>query len=106
MEISKANMYDMHYTHMKGFYGDRAKLIYTDTDSLIYHLETKDMFDGMKSMGGCFDMSEYDAGHPQFGKFLDRTNEKVLGKFKDEYHYSIITHVAAVPEACTLFVVK
>jgi hypothetical protein len=40
-----------------------------------------------------FDMSEYDAEHPHFGQFLSNENKKVLGKFKDEYHNSIITHI-------------
>jgi hypothetical protein len=64
-------------------------------DSLIYHIQTEDVFEDMKANGEHFDMSEYDPKHPIFGKFHDPKNKKVLGVFKDETANSIITHVAA-----------
>jgi hypothetical protein len=51
------------------------------------------MYQDMKDNASYFDMSEYDGDHPLFGKWLDNSNKKVLGKFKDEYHNSVITHL-------------
>ncbi|KAL4083532.1 hypothetical protein QTP88_028848 [Uroleucon formosanum] len=44
LDISKTMMYDYHYNVMKAHYGDNIKLMYTDTDSLIYHINTTDFY--------------------------------------------------------------
>ena len=69
-------------------------MAYSDTDSFIFHLTTNDMFQDFKTNIDYFDMSEYDPTHPHFGKFVDNTYKKILGKFKDEFANSIITDVA------------
>ena len=61
-------------------YGDRAKLLFTDTDSLCYHVKTDDLYKDMEVNLDCYDTSEYPRGH-----FLQCDNKaKVIGKFKDE----------------------
>ena len=85
LDVSKTLMYDFHYNTVKRRYGTRAKLLFTDTDSLCYHIETPDLYRDMGELADLFDTSNYPASHPQFNK----TNAKVLGKMKDE--------LAAVP---------
>ena len=65
---------------MKKKYGEKAKLLFTDTDSLTYHIETKDVYKDMETMKDQFDFSEYPKDHFLFNE----TNNKVIGKFKDE----------------------
>jgi len=52
------------------------------------------MYEDMKKNRAYFDMSEYDQGHPLYGIHLDKTNVKVLDKFKNEYSNAEITHIA------------
>ena len=37
-------MYDFHYKYIKTKYGDKVKLLFTDTDSLAYEIKTKDFY--------------------------------------------------------------
>ena len=92
LDLAKKTMYNFHYKIMKEKYKNSASLLYTDTDSLIYHVYTDDIYNDIKSLGTYFDMSDYPVDHPHFGKFFDSSNKKVLGKFKDEYAGKVITH--------------
>ena len=64
-------------------YGDRLKLCYMDTDSLIYNIKTEDFYkDIADDVETRFDTSGYpnDGSRPlPFGK-----NKKVIGLMKDE----------------------
>ena len=73
-------MYDFHYNYIKSKYGDKAKLLFTDTDSLTYEIEAKDVYADFWSDKEKFDNSDY----PENSPFFDNTNKKVIGKFKDE----------------------
>ena len=42
LDISKTLMYEFWYDYIKLKYGDKARLCYTDTDSLIIYVETED----------------------------------------------------------------
>ncbi|XP_074645871.1 uncharacterized protein LOC141902131 [Tubulanus polymorphus] len=80
LDLSKLLMYDFYYNHMKQVYGDRTRLLYTDTDSLLLEIETEDIYEDMESNNDHYDTSDYQGNHP----LHSNVNKKVLGKMKDE----------------------
>jgi len=81
--------YDFHYNYIKSKYGSKAKLLYTDTDSLIYEIGTDDFYrDIAGDVETWFDTSEFDAGHPS--GIPTGVNKKVIGIMKHEAGGKII----------------
>ena len=82
-------MYDFHYNYIKKKYEDKAKLLFTDTDSLMYEIETEDFYKDISGeVKGRFDTSDYSSNHPS--GIPTGCNKKVLGMFKDEVAGKII----------------
>ena len=52
LDLSKLYMFEFHHNYMKQKYGDKCELVYTDTDSFVYLVETDDLFQD------CFDNRE------------------------------------------------
>ena len=52
-------MYDFHYNQIKKKYNEKAKLLFTDTGSLCYEIETKDIYKDMSKQSDLFDFSNY-----------------------------------------------
>ena len=80
LDLSKTLMYDFHYNYIKQKYGDKAKLLFTDTDSLTYEIETEDVYQDFWNDKDKFDNSDY----PESSQYFSKANKKVIGKFKDE----------------------
>ena len=80
LDLSKTLMCDFHYNYIKRKYGDRAKLLFTDTDSLCYTIQTDDVYEDLNGDRDMFDNSDYS----EDSKFFFDWNKKVIGKFKDE----------------------
>ena len=93
LDLSKVLMYNFHYNHMLPKYGvDMLQLLFTDTDSLCYHIITNDVYNDMQSSLEKFDTSDYPENHPLFSTM----NKKVIGKFKDETNSHPIIEFAGV----------
>ena len=86
LEVSKTVMWEFFYDYPKPKYGDKMKLCYTDTDSFIFCIKTKD--DINNDVKEWFDTSDYKIDRPLL---ITDKNKKVLGKFKDELGEEIMT---------------
>jgi len=84
LDLSKNLMFDFHYNYIKAKYADMAQLLYTDTDSLIYEIETQDVYSDISvDVEAKFDTSEYPTEFIAKG-FPVGKNKKVIGMFKNE----------------------
>ena len=89
LDLSKTIMFDFHYQYIKSKYGDKAKLLFSDTDSLMYEIETEDFYKDISGdVKNRFDTSDYPENHPS--GIPTGINKKVLGKMKDEAAGKII----------------
>jgi hypothetical protein len=86
LDLSKYLMYEFHYDVMLKRYGNKLSLCYQDTDSLVYEIETEDIYEDMKEMKEWFDFSDYPKDH----QLYDESNKKVIEKFKDELNGKIM----------------
>jgi len=80
LDLSKTLMYDSHYNYFKSRYKSKSKLLFTDTDSLCYEIETEDIYRQLWEDKNLFDNSDYLKNSPYFSA----ENKKIIGKFKDE----------------------
>ena len=78
LELSKLLMYDFHDNCFKMNYD--AKLLFTDTDSLVYEIRGADVYEKIYADRDLFDLSNYS----KKSKFNVGCNKKVIGKMKDE----------------------
>ena len=91
LDLSKTLMFDFHYNYIKNKYGKKAELLFTDTDSLMYEIKTKDFYkDIYDDLKDKFDTSDYPLNHPS--GIITGVNKKVIGVFKDEVAGKQITH--------------
>ena len=75
LELSKLLMYDFHYTYFKNKFN--AKVLFTDTDSLVYEIKDKDgIYEDFSLDRDLFDFSNYSKN----SKFYDVTNKKLMVK--------------------------
>ena len=83
LDLNKTIMYECHYDYMIPKYGDRLKLCYMDTDSLIYSKRTEDFYSNIADdVESRFDTSGYPNNGS--GRLPIWKNKKVIGLMKDK----------------------
>ena len=75
LDLSKTLMYDFHYNYiLKKYDYKNIKLLFTDTDSLCYHMKTEDAYEDFYKDKELFDNSDYDPGNKFY--FKEKSNWK------------------------------
>ena len=90
LELSKSLMYEFHYKYIKNKFD--TKLLFTDTDSLVYEIKIENVYEDFYLDKDLFDFRDY----PLHSKFFHPANKKVLGKMKDEFKGKIISESAGL----------
>ncbi|XP_076247953.1 uncharacterized protein LOC143187849 [Calliopsis andreniformis] len=88
LDISKTCLYKFHYDYMYPLHQRNCKIMYTDTDSLIYYIQCEDVYEMMKRDIHRFDTSDYPVDNV-YG--IPLVNKKVPDLTKDENSGSIMT---------------
>lgn len=64
LDLSKILMYDFNYNYIRKKYGNKAEFLFTDTDTLMYHIKTDDFYlDIAPDVRKKFDTSDYPKKH-------------------------------------------
>ena len=88
LDLSKIVMYELHYDYLVPKYGDRLKLCYIDTDSLVYHIKTEDFYADIEDdVQTRFDRTGYIPDRP----LPVGLNKKVNRPMKDKLGGKIMT---------------
>jgi len=81
-------LYEFHHDYISPLYRDKCKIMYTDTDSLIYYIECDDVYKTMKRNINRFDTSDYRIDNAYD---IPLANKKVPSLMKDEDNGAIMT---------------
>lgn len=92
LELSKLHMYRVFYDIIKPYFRENARLLYTDTDSLILHIKTKHLYQDIAKLREHFDTSNFPKEHELYSS----KNKKVPGLMKMEEGGKIITEFAGL----------
>ena len=67
--------------------GYDTKLFFKETDSLVYEIEIKNVYEDFYENKSLFDFSDY----PQDTRFFDPVSKNVIGKSKDKFKGRIVS---------------
>ena len=59
LDLIKVLMYEFHYDYIKNKYGNNSRLLFTDTDRLMYEIKTEDAYEGFSNDKEMFGFSNY-----------------------------------------------
>ncbi|XP_053205601.1 uncharacterized protein LOC128392015 [Panonychus citri] len=100
LELSKLHVYTLYYDTFKCTFGDRCRLIYSDTDSLLIELKSNHLIEDLKQVEHVMDLSDLPQNHPLHSD----EHKKEIGYLKDEMAGDEIHEVVAIKPK--LYVIK
>ena len=78
LELSKVLMYKFHHDYTRNKYDNKSKLLFTDSDALMYETKTEDAYEDCSSNKEIIDFSNYSTK----SKYCD--NSKQISYWKNE----------------------
>ena len=96
LDLSKLLMYKFHYDKMLPTYKTKIDLCFTDIDSLLYEIQTNDIYKDMKANSDWYEFSDYPFEHPNY----DPKNKKIICKMKDELKGMILEEFIGLRPKC------
>ena len=69
-------MYEFHYDHSKNKYGNNSRILFANTDSLMFEIKTEDVYENFSSNKEIFDLSKF----PIKSKYQNNSIKLVIGK--------------------------
>ena len=76
LELSKVPMYEFHFDYIKNEYGNKSRLLFAGTNSLMYELETDNDYDDFNKNTEMFDFCSCSSK----SKYYDDSKALVAGK--------------------------
>ena len=61
LELSKATMYWFYYDYIKNKYGNKSRLLFEDTDRLVYEIEPENVYNNFSENKEMIDSINYSA---------------------------------------------
>lgn len=86
LDLSKLHMHGVFSGVLKPHNGANTELGYTDTDSVVIHVQSDSKYAAVKELAEYTYFSDY----PKDDRNYDATNKTVFGKMKDERHGQVI----------------
>ena len=91
-DLSKLSRYKFHYDDMKPRFADKLKICCKDTDSLLYRVETKNLYSEMATFKPLLDLSDY----PQEHFLHEKTKKKIPLMMTDEWQGKVMCEVVCL----------
>ena len=77
-------------------YQTDVQLCFSDTDPLLYEIQTEDIYKDMETDKNLYDFSDY----PEYHFLQSNVNKKVIGKFKDELNGETLEEFCGLRAKC------
>ena len=103
LDLSKKMMADYWYGHIKPTYGDRARLLYTDTDSFILEVQSEDVYADMAAHAPLYDFSNVSAANNEQLASIAKAHperKKMVGLMKDEFGGRVVHSYVGLKPKC------
>ena len=94
-------MCEFYYDYIKNEYDNKSKLLFTETDSLMYEIKTEDDYEDFSSDKEMRNFRNYLTK----SKYYDNSNKSIIGKMKDETRSVAIEEFVGLKPKMYLFFV-
>ena len=96
------SLYKFHYDEMKPRFADKIKVCYKNTDSLLYRVETENLYSEMATFKHLLDLSDY----PEVHFLHDKTNRKVPLTMTDDLQWEVLSEFVCLRSKFIVFNLK